>query len=421
MQKKLTREELYELVWLQPMTQIAKGLGISDVMVGKLCKNLGVPRPPRGYWVGITSSKSKHKWIKPPLMPLPSGTETYQEIIEQSYAERTKKLSRRFDWEDLSVEIPTPPEKFILSVNDQVDQYFAKLPRLEDFSSNKELHPVTQKLLFADDQRNQKNYYAGWSKPMFRDEIGSRLIQQFNGFAWIIEALGGSVTSRGKLHIGTHFSLLGHREDFSLNIFDPQPNDSRSYRQKKRGEDLRIVFLNRGNSNWGCIQRGRAAPADFDMSYVRELIREILIKREKGFRDHIFSEYQYCVESRALFIKREEQKRLLEIKREKERIAAIKANRVAQLFDAVERMRKADGIRQLVSRFEEKQASRAKRVQGFDHWSSWALQYANEIDPVNMSEKHLESWCRLPDSNWRPSPYEGAALPTELKRQRCEL
>ena len=28
----------------------------------------------------------------------------------------------------------------------------------------------------------------------------------------------------------------------------------------------------------------------------------------------------------------------------------------------------------------------------------------------------LSSWCHLSESNWRPSPYEGAALPTELKR-----
>jgi hypothetical protein len=27
-------------------------------------------------------------------------------------------------------------------------------------------------------------------------------------------------------------------------------------------------------------------------------------------------------------------------------------------------------------------------------------------------------WCRWPESNWRPSHYECAALPTELQRQR---
>jgi len=55
-------------------------------------------------------------------------------------------------------------------------------------------------------------------------------------------------------------------------------------------------------------------------------------------------------------------------------------------------MRKADGIRQLVSKLEEKQAERKRRVAGFDRWSRWALQYAKEIDPISMSEKHLQSW-----------------------------
>ena len=26
-------------------------------------------------------------------------------------------------------------------------------------------------------------------------------------------------------------------------------------------------------------------------------------------------------------------------------------------------------------------------------------------------------WCRLPDSNWRPTAYKAVALPTELKRR----
>ena len=29
---------------------------------------------------------------------------------------------------------------------------------------------------------------------------------------------------------------------------------------------------------------------------------------------------------------------------------------------------------------------------------------------------YLEGWCRWPESNWRPSHYECAALPTELQR-----
>ena len=58
MTKNISREALYELVWSKPMTHVAKDLGISDVMLGKMCKEQLVPKPPRGYWVNLGSDKS---------------------------------------------------------------------------------------------------------------------------------------------------------------------------------------------------------------------------------------------------------------------------------------------------------------------------------------------------------------------------
>lgn len=46
----LTRDELYRRIWSTPVSQLAKGFGISDVALAKICRKLDVPRPPRGYW-----------------------------------------------------------------------------------------------------------------------------------------------------------------------------------------------------------------------------------------------------------------------------------------------------------------------------------------------------------------------------------
>ena len=48
--EKITREELYEAVWSEPIHQLSKALGISDVGLAKVCKKLNVPVPGRGYW-----------------------------------------------------------------------------------------------------------------------------------------------------------------------------------------------------------------------------------------------------------------------------------------------------------------------------------------------------------------------------------
>ena len=46
----LTREQLYDLVWSEPMQRLAKQIGISDVAIAKHCRKLGVPVPERGHW-----------------------------------------------------------------------------------------------------------------------------------------------------------------------------------------------------------------------------------------------------------------------------------------------------------------------------------------------------------------------------------
>jgi len=45
-----TPEELKELVWSIPTTEIAVQLGVSDGAVAKHVKKLGLSKPGRGYW-----------------------------------------------------------------------------------------------------------------------------------------------------------------------------------------------------------------------------------------------------------------------------------------------------------------------------------------------------------------------------------
>ncbi len=49
----VTTEELYALVWSRPTTEVARLFGVSDKAIEKRCKRLGIPKPPRGYWLQI--------------------------------------------------------------------------------------------------------------------------------------------------------------------------------------------------------------------------------------------------------------------------------------------------------------------------------------------------------------------------------
>lgn len=61
MDKRPSREELFELVWSEPATKVASRLGISDVALGKLCSKLQVPKPSRGYWARVEAGQRPRK------------------------------------------------------------------------------------------------------------------------------------------------------------------------------------------------------------------------------------------------------------------------------------------------------------------------------------------------------------------------
>tara|TARA_R110002072_G_scaffold3149_9_gene23541 strand:- start:3436 stop:4593 length:1158 start_codon:yes stop_codon:yes gene_type:complete len=71
----LTRKELYESVWMEPIVKLAKEWGMSDVGLAKACRRHDIPIPPRGYW-------AKKEFGKPlPKRPvLPKGRPEDEEV-----------------------------------------------------------------------------------------------------------------------------------------------------------------------------------------------------------------------------------------------------------------------------------------------------------------------------------------------------
>ncbi|MBB2931275.1 hypothetical protein [Paraburkholderia silvatlantica] len=68
------REKLYERVWTEPLTTIAKHYGISDVGLKKICAKLGIPLPGRGHWAKLAAG---HTLQRTPLPPT-TGATTYR-------------------------------------------------------------------------------------------------------------------------------------------------------------------------------------------------------------------------------------------------------------------------------------------------------------------------------------------------------
>lgn len=60
----VSREELYELVWSEPMLKVAERFSVSSSYLARVCTLLNVPRPERGFWAKLAVGRAPEQ---PPL------------------------------------------------------------------------------------------------------------------------------------------------------------------------------------------------------------------------------------------------------------------------------------------------------------------------------------------------------------------
>ncbi len=61
MTRRLTRQELYDLVWSEPVHKLAPRLDVSGPGLAKICRRYDIPVPERGYWARLDAGKPVDK------------------------------------------------------------------------------------------------------------------------------------------------------------------------------------------------------------------------------------------------------------------------------------------------------------------------------------------------------------------------
>lgn len=65
----ITRQDLYELVWSTPMIRVAEKFEVSGSYLARVCTELRVPRPERGYWAKLAVGQSPLRPALPEPLP----------------------------------------------------------------------------------------------------------------------------------------------------------------------------------------------------------------------------------------------------------------------------------------------------------------------------------------------------------------
>ncbi|MHC2566351.1 hypothetical protein [Bradyrhizobium liaoningense] len=149
--RRVTREELYEMVWEKPLIWLAAEFGITGNGLAKVCDRLDVPYPPRGYWAKKEAGK--------PVVTL--------------------KLPPRRDGIPSAADIhPTPPKPVPSPAEEQAAE--AAADRIRDIAvpeSNDQLHPCVQAWIAGHKKRQKERELEnrnrrrdfGWASPLIPD------------------------------------------------------------------------------------------------------------------------------------------------------------------------------------------------------------------------------------------------------------
>ncbi len=153
MAERLSRKELYDLVWSEPMTTLSSRFGISDVALKKTCRRAEIPTPDRGYWAKKEAGKS----ISQAALPLrPPGMD--DEILVaggSNYYWHSESKE-----EELLAPLPMPPEfsESIEAVRDRIAKAIGEINVPHQVCV---WHPAIDRFLKEDEERRAKT--TGWS------------------------------------------------------------------------------------------------------------------------------------------------------------------------------------------------------------------------------------------------------------------
>ena len=154
-----TRKQLYDLVWSESMSSLARKYNISDTGLRKICKRMNIPAPKGGYW-------EKRKWGKPVKI---------EPYIEDKTVDQKVSLAEK-DVESATISAVRILEKRKLEIENDLGLKLQVALRL---SNPDELISKTRDYL---DGKPGKDYQTGILNAS-RDQLDIQVSQEFVGRA----------------------------------------------------------------------------------------------------------------------------------------------------------------------------------------------------------------------------------------------
>lgn len=369
----VTRSELYERIWTQPVVQVAKEYGLSDVGLRKKCKKFKIPLPPLGYWAKKQFGKPIQE--RPPL-PFYDGDDEIKFEIE----DKKEKAPEILELED-----PLVIEGQKKIAFEELEENKIKVP--ESLISPHPFVIQTQQIL--NDIKTPDHRERCLDIDVGRNSI-NRALRLMDALIKALESRGFKVslskdTYNEYAYCKTCIQVLGRSFEIrlrehttrKLKVFTKEELKERS-KYRWLYDRVEYVWEHNGKftleiksrmpyglrENWSDAERTKVE--NKLNNFISELIKAVIQRRSNEIKE-----------------KRKEQERLERERQraEKERLRKEEEARIEELYNEVTDWHMAEYIRTYIKAVKDKHGELTPGSE-LEKWTTWASKQADRLDSL---------------------------------------
>lgn len=377
--QRVSRSELYDLVWSEPASKLAKRFGISDVMLAKVCRGSNIPKPSLRYWAKQDAGKPTKK------LALPARALGQSDhVVFGSEPTFGTGARRRILLEGPIPDKPVFPES-LAEVKARAHALADAAPIRKTLSGR---HPEVSKLLAKDEANKKKRTGRLLDQYLYPviafSKQGRRRFTILNSILIALTQCGASAAKVRGDGYQCAVAIGDQRIDFELR-YEGAAEVRRSVKEAEETSPLELV-ISRAEAPDEIASKWNDREKQPLESQVKQIVAGFLIMAEWRYRESELQRYEQYFKEKAELeatIKRHREERIQE---ELDRWEKAEEIRREELFEEVSAWVKAGEIRAYV------QAAIVSRGKGelTDRWTEWALAKADQIDPLKNGDSEYE-------------------------------
>jgi hypothetical protein len=378
MAKRLSRKELYELVWSEPMRILAPRFGISDVALKKACARAEIPTPGLGHWAKKAARKSASQVA---LGDRPPGMD--DEVLVGAGVGYWHSGWRE---EELLAALPPPPEfeEPIERVRERIAKTVGKVTVPREVRI---WHPAVERLLKEDEQRRERqrasSYPSSWDAPLFDNPFERRRLRLLNTLVLAAGMMNGKPAISDREGRSIHFSFYQRQVGIRLDrLKRPRHRGNAANSADANKVKLSLAILQSpGSENirigWQDDEQGKVE------TRITEIAIQVILTAELQYREGAIRSHEWRVQREAQPEEEERERKRQAERAERERQKRLEQARIDRLLKSAAAFQQAGEIRKYVEaiRAIQTENSGCSREE-LEHWSQRALAEADRIDPV---------------------------------------